>query len=163
MKLSERMEVHIDASYNVHMDSKGQSGCTISIGAGCVFVSSSKQKLNTKSSTESELVALSDFMSQVVWTKQYLTEQGYDLPINVYEDNMSAITMIGLGRSTSSRTRHINARYYWVRNIIDSNNINLLHLQTTEMIADILTKPLQGTNFFKLRTMLLASPDLKTT
>ena len=52
----------IDASYAVHPDMKSHRGATTSFGRGVIGTKSSKQKLNTKSSTEAELVGVSDYL-----------------------------------------------------------------------------------------------------
>ena len=77
------------ASYGVRADLKSHTGCVIEIGRGSVYSKSTGQKLNTNSSTEAELVALSDSTSQIVWTKSFLEEQGYKMrPATIYQDNM---------------------------------------------------------------------------
>ena len=58
----------IDASDRTHMDMKGHTGYGMSFGRGAV-----KQKINTKSSTESELVGMDDALSRVIWGL-YFTE-----------------------------------------------------------------------------------------
>lgn len=58
----------VDASYAVHHDLKSHSGAILSLGSGCVYSKSSKQKINAKSSTEAELIAASDMSSQILWT-----------------------------------------------------------------------------------------------
>jgi len=65
----------------------------------------------------------------------------------IYEDNESTITMIHKGKSSAGRSKHINVRYYWLSGKIESNEINVVHMPTEEMIADVLTKPLQGQKF----------------
>ena len=80
LQIGENIEVnsYIDAAYAVHNDCKGQSGCIITIGrAGSIYSKSSVQKLNTKSSTECELVATADHSGQVIWVRNFLIEQGY--------------------------------------------------------------------------------------
>jgi hypothetical protein len=59
----------IDASHAVHNDCKSHTGSAISIGSGTVFSSSSKQKSNSKSSFESEIIGLTDKLPQVIWTR----------------------------------------------------------------------------------------------
>ena len=73
----------------------------------------------------------------------------------IYQDNTSTITMAEKGRSTSDRTRHIHVRYFFIKDRIDSNELQLVYVPTKDMIADILTKPLQGDLFRKLRALLL--------
>jgi hypothetical protein len=147
---------HIDASFAVHPDMRSHTGTTISLGKGTVFGKSTKQKLMSKSSTEAELIGLSDGFPQVIWTRNFLIEQGYDVPPGtIYQDNQSTITMIKKGRSTSERTRHINIRFFFIKDKLDNGELTVEYLPTEEMIADILTKPLQGELFRKLRAKLL--------
>ena len=147
---------YIDASYAVHWDLKSHTGSIITLGKGPVYSKSGIQRLNTTSSAESELVALSDSTGQVLWTKQFLEHQGYKVgPATVYEDNQSAIRLAENGRSNSSRTRHIAIRYFFISDRIASGEIKVEYLNTTDMIADILTKPLQGALFRRLCSLLL--------
>jgi ribosomal protein L24E len=153
-----KLTAHIDASYGVHHDAKSQSGLVIKLGNGTVFVRSSKQKLVSKSSTEAELIALSDNGSQVIWTREFLKAQGYCMePTIMYQDNMSTIAMMQRGRSNSERTRHVNIRFFWLKDRQDSGEIKIEYLPTNEMIADIMTKPLQGEAFVYMRGLLLNS------
>jgi hypothetical protein len=73
----------------------------------------------------------------------------------VFQDNMSTMTLIEKGRSTSSRTKHINIRYFFVKDRVENGEITIKYLPTEEMVADLLTKPLQGQLFRKLRQKLL--------
>jgi hypothetical protein len=153
---STQIEADIDASYGSHSDGKSHSALHLSIGAGNVLAKSSKQKLVGKSSTESELIALSDMCSTVVWVREFLIAQGEEpLPAKVYQDNQSAMALIERGRSTAERTRHIKIRYFWVKDRVDMGDINIVYKPTELMIADLLTKPLQGDRFKQLRRMLL--------
>ena len=114
---------------------------------------SRKQKLVSKSSM---LIGLSDSVSQVIWSRDFLTYQGYKLDAaTVFQDNKRAIAMASKGMSTSDRTRHINIRYLFIKDPIDNKEIKINYLPTEEMTSDILTKPLQGEPFRKLRSNLL--------
>ena len=75
-----------------------------------------KQKLNTNSSTEAELVDVDDVLTQVIWTRYFLKEQGHMIhDIVIYQDKQSAIRLEKNGkRSSSKRKRHINIRYYFI-------------------------------------------------
>ena len=147
---------YVDASYGVHSDMKSHTGCVIGVGRGPVYAKSGGQKLNTKSSTEAELVALSDSTTQIIWTRNFLLEQGYNLgPALVYQDNKSTISLVKNGRSNSERTRHIAIRFFFISDRVASKEISIEYMPTGEMLADILTKPLQGALFMKLRDKLL--------
>ena len=59
-----------------------------------------KQKLNTRSSTETELVSADDVMPQVLWTTYFLDAQGYDVKDTImYQDNQSAMLLEKHGRA----------------------------------------------------------------
>jgi hypothetical protein len=148
---------YIDAAYGVHHDYKSHTGGFISFGRGAIHVKSSKQKLNSKSSTESELIALSDYSTFVIWARNFLTSQGYasTQPAIIYQDNLSTMALIEKGRPASERTRHINIRYFFIKDKVQSGDIELKYLPTEEMVADILTKPLQGELFRIQRAKLL--------
>ena len=145
-----------DASFGIHANFMSHTGATITLGGGPIFAKSSKQKLVTKSSTEAELVGLSDSASQVIWTRNFLMAQGYQMnPAIIKQDNMSTLALAEKGRSTSERTRHVNIRYFFIKDRVNSGDLKLEYLPTSEMIADILTKPLQGEAFRVLRDALL--------
>jgi hypothetical protein len=148
--------VYVDASYGVHQDAKSHSGLIITLGHGPIMTKSTKQKIVTKSSTEAELVAQSDFASEALACQEFLRHQGESIgPAIIFQDNMSTIAMIENGMSRSDRTRHINIRYFWTKEQMDEGKLAVEHIGTDDMIADILTKPLQGEKFISLRRMLM--------
>ena len=129
----------------------------MSLGKGVIYGTSTRQKLNTRSSTEAELVAVDDCMSQVLWTRYFLAAQGYDInDCIVHQDNKSAILLEQNGRASSSkRTRHINIRYYFVTDHANCGEIRVKYCPTTDMLGDYFTKPLQGGLFTKFRDRIL--------
>ena len=146
----------IDASYAVHRDLKSHSGISISFGSGTIYAESTKQKLVTKSSTEAELVALNDGLAQVLWLSQFLQEQGIKVnPAIIFQDNKSTIQLANNGPSSSKRTKHINIRYYFVKEKVDNGEIIIQYTPTSDMVSDVLTKPLNGSHFVRLRDLLL--------
>jgi len=151
---------YVDASYGVHHDMKSHTGAMITLGRGPIYSKSTVQRLNTTSSAEAELVGLADSAGQVLWTREFLQHQGYNVgPAVIKEDNQSAIQLVNNGKSNSSRTRHIAVRYYFISDRIKSGEIVVEYLETSEMIADILTKPMVGAQFIRLRTLLLNWPE----
>jgi hypothetical protein len=150
------VETYIDASYGVHSDFRSHSGMIVSMGGAPIDSKSTKQKINTKSSAEAELIALSDMCSRVIWCRQFLIAQGYNLPPSpVYQDNQSTISLGNKGCSVSDRTRHVSIRYFWMKDRVDAGDIQIVYKPTSDMIADILTKPIQGEQFLRLRNLLL--------
>jgi hypothetical protein len=65
----------VDASFAIHNDMRSHTGAVLSMGQGAIMSMSSKQKINTKSSTEAELVGVDDAMNFVVWIQLFMGEQ----------------------------------------------------------------------------------------
>ena len=148
---------YVDASFAVHQNMRGHTGGGLTLGQGFPITSSNKQKLNTRSSTESELVGVDDMMSLIIWTRNFLKSQGYVVIDNIlYQDNKSAILLERNGKmSSGKRTKHIAVRYFFVTDRIKAGELSAVWCPTGKMIADFLTKPLQGTMFKKFRDMLM--------
>jgi len=163
------LTMYVDAAYAVHKMGQSHSGIMITLGVGPIFIQSIRQKLVSKSICEAELIALSDGMSKLIWIRNLLEGQlamksdptvASDSDVHVqatsvvYEDNTCVIDLIKAGRSTSQRTRHINARYFFSKQYFDEGIARIEHVDTAKQVADILTKPLNGPQFAKLSQLL---------
>jgi hypothetical protein len=150
------VRMFIDASYGVHADGKSHTGsCIVVGGTGAVHCKSAKQQIVTKSSTEAELVALSDSASQGLHARNFILGQGHECgAVIIYQDNMSCMALVERGRSAAERTRHIDIRYFWVKERVDKGEAIIKHLGTKDMYANLLTKPLQGAQFIAEREEL---------
>ena len=85
---------YVDSAFGVHPDFRGHTGAIMTYGTGAIQSISSKQKLNTRSSTESELVGTDSVCPMVLWTKLFVEAQGYKIDKNlVWQD----------GRTTRAR------------------------------------------------------------
>ena len=151
----------VDASFGVHHDMRSHTGGVMSLGKGAVYSTSTRHKLNTKSSTEAELVGVDDVMPMVLWTRQFMEGQGYSITDNVvYQDNQSAMLLEKNGQQSSTkRTRHLDIRYYFVTDRIRKKQLHVEYCPTGDMWADIHTKPLQGATFAKFRRLILNLQD----
>ena len=120
-------------------------------------MSSTKQKLNTRSSTETELVGADDFMPAIYWTGYFLNDQGYRILDNIlFQDNKSSILLEKTGKSSSSkRTKHINVRYFFITDRFAQGNMSLVWFPTGDMIGDFMTKQLQGALFRNFRDQIM--------
>ncbi|KAG7339953.1 reverse transcriptase RNA-dependent DNA polymerase [Nitzschia inconspicua] len=155
----------IDASFAVHKDYKSHTGATMSLGRGHPISMSSKQKINTRSSTEAELVGVNDAMSLVLWVRMFLLEQGFEVKDNViFQDNQSTILLARNGRQSSGKkTRHIEIRYYFITDNISRGTCSVQYCPTEQMIADFFTKPLQGSLFRWMRDKILGKHHIGVT
>jgi hypothetical protein len=157
---------YIDASHGTHADSKGHTGVVISLGqaGGTVFAQSVKQRIVTKSSTESELVGIDDGISQVLWSRTFMSEIGLlaAKPTIVFQDNQSTIKIAENGPGQKGRTRHLDRRYFYISEKIANKDIQLEYMPTADMLADLLTKPLTALYFVKLRRILMCEKEAPT-
>ena len=148
---------YVDASFAVHPNMQGHTGGGLTMGRGFSIISSTKHKLNTRSSTESELIGGDDMMPQVLWKQYFLKSQGYKVNDNiVFQDNKSTMLLERNGKASSSkRTKHINLRYFFITDKISKGEVRVEWCPTKDMMADFMTKPLQGSAFRKFRDLIM--------
>ena len=146
-----------DAAFAVHEKMKSHTGGMMSLGSGRVINISRKQKLVSKSSMESELVAADDLLNSIIWTNYFLESQGYDSKDTVlYQDNKSCMLLLNNGKASSSkRSRHLNIRYYFLSDRIANGELRVKYCPTDNMVADFFTKPLQGSKFREFRKIIM--------
>ena len=154
------LEMYIDASHAVHRtDGRSHTGIVLTLGGAPFYCSSSRQELNTRSSTESEIVAMSSASSMIQWARQFMQEQGFKdiLPAHCWEDNESALKLWEKGYSTAKETKHIETRYFYMTDLSRRRIVTLEHIGTEDQLADILTKGLSESKFIMLRDRLFGS------
>ena len=147
---------YVDAAFAVHKDFKSHTGATMSLGNGIICSMSTKQKVNTRSSTEAELVGVDDIISKVLWTKLFIEAQGHKVTTNViYRDNTSAMKLEANGKASSGkRTRHFNIKYFYITDLIERKEVQIKYCPSDAMLADYMTKPLVGTKFIHFRQQI---------
>jgi hypothetical protein len=143
----------IDAAFAVHPDFRSHTGGILTMGRGAIISQSRKQKLNTKSSTEAELVGADDMSTMMLWSALFLEAQGYKVKKNIlYQDNKSTIQLLKHGKASSSkRTRHLNIRYFFLTDQIEKGNLIVQYCPTGRMTGDYMSKPVQGKLFQEFR------------
>jgi hypothetical protein len=70
----------------------------------------------------------------------------------IYEDNLSAICL-AKGHQSHGKSKHIEIKHHYIREQVSKGNIELKYCETTNMIADIMTKGLPKEQFEKLRML----------
>ena len=104
--------VYVDASYGTHTDRKYHTGTVLKLGRAFIFGYSMKQRINTKSSCEAELVGVSDGVNPAIEIMNFMINQGHEAkPVTLMQDNKSTIKMIESGKSNLERSRHIDIRF----------------------------------------------------
>jgi hypothetical protein len=150
---------YVDASFAVHPDMRGHTGGAMTMGTGFPSDKSTKHKLNTRSSTESEIVAANNLIPQIFWARLFMKAQGFAVSNNIlYQDNKSAMLLETNRQASSSKhTRHTEIRDYYVTNQVAKGDLRVVWYPTDKMIADFLTKPLQGKALIKFRDLLMGA------
>jgi hypothetical protein len=148
---------YIDGSHNVHWDCKGHRGVLFTMGKGATSSYSRKVKLNTQSSTKTELVTADMYMPKMLWTLYFIQNQGYGAEyIGLYQDNISTQLLMKNGRfSNGKKTKHIKTKFFFIKDNVDDGEMQVIDRPTKNMWADVLTKPLQGVAFKKMRAELM--------
>ena len=127
------------------------------MGLGAIHCKSSRQKLNTRSTTESELVGISEYLPYDIWFLLFLEAQGKKIHLNLlFQDNESVTKMANNGRnSCTDNSRHIEIKYFWVKDMVDKRKIRIKYCPTWLMLADYFSKPLQESLFKKYRDIIM--------
>ena len=135
-----------DVAFAVPHDMKSHTGGMVYMGRGALYSAPIKHKLNTKISTEAELVEVDDLMPQILWMQYFLEAQGMKVFDNVvYQDNHRAMKLEKYGRASSGKqTRHISIRYFIVTECIQENKMKVEYCPKETMIDNFYIKPLQG-------------------
>jgi hypothetical protein len=108
---------------------------------------STKQKCVSKSSTEAELIAVTDLLPEAFQLKKVIQAvTGKDVKIVLYQDNQATIAMIKNGAG-GGRSKHIKIRFGWLKERLDDGDFEIEYKPTKLMLADGETKPKQGSEF----------------
>jgi hypothetical protein len=154
---TQTLKWYIDAAFAVHGDMKSHTGSTFSLGKGMIVSDSTKQKVNSRSSTQAELIAVDDRIGKVLWTKRFIEAQGFEVKLNiVYQDNTSTMKLENNGKASSGkRTRHFDIKYFYVTDLIARDEVEVIYCPTDDMLADYMTKALTGSKFHFFRDLLM--------
>ena len=111
----------------------------MSMGRGSLVKISRKHKMNTGSSTESELVGIADILGMMMWCKYFMEAQGYTIDSNIlYQDNKSTILLANNGRiSAGKNSNHIKNRFFLITDKFLQGYLKIRHKVTDDMWADM--------------------------
>ena len=145
------------------MDGSSRTGVVLYMAEVVIAAWTCKQKLVTKSACESEIVALSDGCTMVLWAREWLIAQGYVSlgPTVIFQDNQGVLALMRNGRTAQQRTKHLNVRHFFIIDSITKGELKLEYMPTSLMIADLMTKPVNGRLFLNLRAKLLGDNTLE--
>ncbi|KAG8501874.1 hypothetical protein CXB51_004547 [Gossypium anomalum] len=136
-------------------DMKSTSGYAFTLGSAMFCWSSKKQSIVAQSTAEAEYVAAAGAVNQAIWLRKILGD------LNLYQkeateifcDNKSAVA-IAKNPIFHGRTKHFSIKLHVVREIEQAREIELVHCNSEDQVADIFTKALCTSRFIKLRKEL---------
>lgn len=137
---------YVDADWaGDHNDRKSNTGYCFIFNGALIAWASRKQTSVALSSTEAEFVAFAEALRELIWIQRVLNDFDEELeePIKVFEDNQGCIKLLN-DRTCHQRVKHIDIKYKFVHDYISSKQIVAVYCPTDNMIADMLTKPLDG-------------------
>jgi hypothetical protein len=133
---------------------RSTTGYLFKLANGIISWQSRAQKTIALSATEAEYMALSDCSRQAVWIQNIFTELGLQVrPTQICADNEGGI-FIASNPVQERRTKHIDVRFHYVRDLIEQKRIDVVWVPTDENPADMFTKNLGHIKFEKFRNML---------
>ena len=135
MKDLEILKLYVDGPPNIHWDCKGHAGAMFALGEGAVSSYSRKLKTNTRSFTKTELMGADMYMPEMLWSLYFIQSQGCNVEtIELYQGNKSMELLMKNGWfSSGKRTKHIKAKFFFIKDRIDSGVMRLDHQPTEEM------------------------------
>lgn len=145
-KINDQIEGYCDADYaNDTEERKSVSGYIFLLTGGSISWRSKKQATIALSTTEAEYVSLSACCQESMWLhglyKEIIPE--VEDESKIFCDNQGAL-YLAKNQMYSSRTKHIDVKHHFIRDLAEKGLIKLQYLRSEDMLADILTKALPG-------------------
>ena len=131
-----------DADWAGDLDSRrSTTGYLFKFGDFPVCWKSKRQPTVALSTAEAEYMSLASAAQTAIWFRQLLADLGFpqEEATVIYEDNQGCIAM-AKNPVSHERTKHIDIKYHFVRELVSTDVIKIEYLQTEDMEADILTK-----------------------
>ncbi|GFY15399.1 retrovirus-related Pol polyprotein from transposon TNT 1-94 [Trichonephila clavipes] len=133
----------VNASWGNAENGKSFSGGVVLLGNSLILWKCRKQKSVSLSTCEAELFSISEICKDIIWTVNLLTElkceQFINNAVTLNSDSQAAIQWIK-GTRSSNKSRHMNLRFHFIKDLIEDTVIKLEYVQTEFLIADFLTK-----------------------
>jgi transposase InsO family protein len=161
-KCKEKVIAYSDSDWAENREGrKSHSGLFCAVNGGTVMWSCRKQDVVALSSAEAEFIALTETCKEIIWINRVAGNFGVKnvVPITVKTDSQSAMAMCENQRF-SHRTKHIDTRYYFVKDLVNNGTIKLSYQPTESNIADMMTKPLGGNKIEHLRRLAGLEEDI---
>ncbi len=150
---------YADASFASDPQTRKSTGAYVFLFAGaCVAWRSKIQSVVALSTTEAEYIALCDASQEATYLRDLAQLLGVRAgPVTICEDNQPCMH-VATNATTTSRTKHIDVKYHYIRECIAAGRVELRGVPTGEQLADGLTKSLAKVLFKAMRAALFGLP-----
>ena len=140
-------------------DRKSQSGVVFFVNEKLVSWRSQKQRVVACSTTEAEYIALAEATKESLWMHRLLSEMREEsvIPVVINMDNTSAIRLAN-NPEFHQRSKHIDVAYHLAREHVQSGFMKINYVQSSDQLADGLTKPLPGPKHEQMRKAFQMQP-----
>jgi hypothetical protein len=145
------LECYSDADFaGCNSTGRSTSGVVVCHAGGAISWLSQRQTMVTTSTTEAEFVAATEAAKEIIWLKRLFTDTGTlrQTP-TLYVDNSAAVKL-AQNPEFHRRTKHIDVKYFFVREKVSDGNMNICQIATEHQVADIMTKPLNKVRLSEL-------------
>ena len=151
----------VDADFAADLETRrSHTGYLLMLNGGAVSWKSTKQKSVSLSTAESEWYAASEAGKEILYLRFILADFGFgqEGPTDLYEDSRAVICMAEnpVNRKAS---RHMDTRKHFIGQLVTDQIVKLLPCKTDKMVADALTKSLQGPTFRQHRARMMGNND----
>lgn len=154
---SDELVCFCDADYGEDQDTRRSTTAYVfMLSGGAVSWASRLQPTVALSSTEAEYMATCAAVQETVYMRRLFLDLGFEQkePTKVHQDNQGCIALSN-NPIYHKRTKHIDIRFHYIRERVESHDVVLVHVPTERQLADLLTKPLLRVRLAMLRDMVL--------
>jgi hypothetical protein len=155
-----------DADWAEIFDQKSTTGFYTFVGGNLATWKSKKQNVVARSSAETEYRVMASSASELILIKQLLADMDIETQnlMKIFCDNQAAIH-IASNPIFHERTKHIEVDYHFIRENVQSKEIETPYVKSEDQLADIFTKGLEPepfkNNYRKLRMIDIYTPNLR--
>ena len=143
---NDQLQGYADASYASHESDNrraSQLGYVITMGGSFITARSTKTKTTCDSATAAELMALHVTLNEILWLRKFLNALGVKQhTTTLYEDNDGAMKLAQMKTGNLGLTKHVDIKFFTIRDSIDNGDVRVEHVPTKDMLADGFTKAL---------------------
>jgi hypothetical protein len=146
---------YVDSDYAGDLDKRrSTTGYVFTLSQAPISWRCTLQSTVALSTTEAEYMAMTEAMKEAIWLQGLLDDLGVEQDfLQVRCDSMSVI-YLAKNQVYHARTKHIDVRYHFVRDVLDDGDILLVKIHTNDNPADMLTKVVTGVKFKHCKNLL---------